>query len=250
MKTTSEIPSGHTFLDFNAPLSDARAKELISGLQPLGGRQIVDLGCGWADLLLRILAAEPTATGVGIDSDAAAIERGRRNATERGLADRISLQDGDVTDWTQPADVLISIGSSHAWGGDWNASARALLSIRDRLRPGGRLLFGDAFWERTPTAAALDGLGAAPGELPLLAGLVDLALTTGYRPLAVSVADIDEWDSFESRFCAGRERWLLEHPDAPNAAEVRAVVDQHRNGWLYGYRGYLGFAYLTLALPA
>jgi hypothetical protein len=67
--------------------------------------------------------------------------------------------------------------------------------------------------------------------------------------LSVSVANSDEWDSFETRFCAGRERWLLEHPDAPDAAEVRAAVDNHRNGWLHGYRGVLGFAYLTLVRP-
>jgi hypothetical protein len=92
-------------------------------------------------------------------------------------------------------------------------------------------------------------LEAGSDEFPSLAGLVDLALHSGFRLLSLSVANADEWDSFESRWCAGRERWLLEHPDAPDAAEVRALVDEHRTGWLHGYRGFLGFAYLTLALP-
>src|SRR3954453_10558165 len=36
------------------------------------------------------------------------------------------------------------------------------------------------------------------------------------------------------------------HPDDPAAANLRAALDQHRDGWLYGYREVLGFAYLTL----
>lgn len=244
--TLAEAPSGHTFLDFNAPLSDERAGRLIAGLAPLRDCRIVDLGCGWAELLLRAVAAEPTAVAVGVDEDADAISRGSANAEARGLGERVTLHCADVTTW-QPAgaDVLIVIGASHAWGG----TAQALGAARAHLRPGGRLLFGDGFWEREPTPAALAGLGAEPGELPALPELVDLAVAAGYRPLAICTAGIDEWDSFESRWCAGRERWLLAHPDAPNAGEVRAVVDEHRAGWLGGYRGQLGFAYLTLAVP-
>jgi hypothetical protein len=39
---------------------------------------------------------------------------------------------------------------------------------------------------------------------------------------------------------------LLQHPDAPDVDKVRAAVDTHRNNWLRGYRGVLGFAYLML----
>jgi hypothetical protein len=60
-------------LEFNAPLSSARVRELIAGLQPLTGASIVDLGCGWAELLLRILEHEPTA-------DAGRARRARRAA--------------------------------------------------------------------------------------------------------------------------------------------------------------------------
>ena len=35
-------------------------------------------------------------------------------------------------------------------------------------------------------------------------------------------------------------------PDHPDAAEIRQDVDEHRSYWLRGYRGLMGFAYLTL----
>ena len=233
-------------LEFNAPMSGAHARELIATLRPLTDLSIVDLGCGWAELLLRALEAERTAVGVGVDRDPAAITRARGNAETRGVVDRVRLERKDATQWSGKADVSIVIGASHAWGG-----TRATLSaVRQLLRPGGRLLLGEGIWEQPPTEPALAALDAEPDDFTTLSELVDLCLECGYRLLALSTATPHEWDHFESRYCAGRERWLLEHPDAPNAAEVRNEIDTHRNGWLRGYRGVLGFAYLTLAAPA
>lgn len=239
--TPAAVPSGHTYLDFNAPLSDGRARDLIATLAPLDGARVVDLGCGWAELLLRLLDTEPGARGTGVDNDPEGIERATANAADRGLADRVHLVEADVTAWSagEPADAVINIGASHAWGD----SAAALTALYPHVRPGGLLLFGDAVWDRPPTPE----LVADFGDLLSVAGLVDTALARGYRLISLSVAGLDEWDSFESRFCAGRERWLLAHPDAPDAAEHRARVDEHRDLWLHGYRGVLGFAYLTLA---
>ncbi|MEV1117251.1 methyltransferase domain-containing protein [Actinosynnema sp. NPDC049800] len=234
--------NGHALLDFNTPLSDAKAYDLITTLQPLSGATVVDYGCGWAELLLRAVEQEPTARGFGVDSDDYAITRGRANVDARGLAPRVRLELADVTTWeAEPADVAISIGASHAWGG----TKQTLEAMRDRLRPGGRLLLGDGFWESAPGLKALEIFGE--DEFGTLAELVDLAMACGYRLLSVTTASLDEWDSFESRWCAARERWLLENPDDPQAAEVRAIVDDHRDGWLKGYRGQFGLAYLTLA---
>ncbi|MGM1059978.1 SAM-dependent methyltransferase [Saccharothrix sp. Mg75] len=241
----TEVPlNGHALLDFNSPLSDAKAYGLIGGLRLAPGQLVVDYGCGWAELLLRAVEHQPGVLGIGVDSDEHAIARGRANVESRGLADRVTLALADVTAFdTDPADVAVSIGSSHAWG-----DAKATLeAVHARLKPGGTLLLGDGFWEREPNATAREIFGdAVPTSLP---GLVDLALTSGYRLLNLTTATLDEWDDFESRWCASREHWLLANPDHPEAAAVREVVDDHREGWLKGYRATLGFAYLTLARP-
>jgi hypothetical protein len=78
--------------------------------------------------------------------------------------------------------------------------------------------------------------------------LVDLVLDHGYRPLALCQASLDEWDEFESRHALGWERWLLANPASPDADEIRARADAHRTRWLRGWRGVLGFAYLTLVV--
>jgi cyclopropane fatty-acyl-phospholipid synthase-like methyltransferase len=145
------IPPLHEDLTFHGPLSSARADQLIRSLGPLAGQHVVDLGCGWAELLLRVLATEPTATGTGVDQDVAAIEHGRANAHARGLADRATLVVGDAGAWTGEADVLIVNGATQVWGGEpTEHTANALRKGRELLRPGGRLLLGEGFWEREP----------------------------------------------------------------------------------------------------
>lgn len=244
MPHARSAPSGHTYLEFNAPLSAERADTLIAGLRPLGDARVLDLGCGWAELLLRLLAAEPTATGIGLDTDTDAIERGAANAQRRGLSERIELVNADATTWSgDAADVVIAIGSSHAWEG----TTGLLEAAASHLRPAGRLLLGEEIWECPPTPAALTALGVEKDEYRELGPLIDLAIENGYRPLSLATATLDEWDAFESGWCAGRGRWLLDHRDAGDADEVRAVVEEHRNRWLHGYRRILGFAYLTLA---
>jgi SAM-dependent methyltransferase len=125
----------------------------------------------------------------------------------------------------------------------------ALRELHDLVRPGGRLLLGTGFWEGTPTTEEAAGIGMKPGELTDLAGLVDLAVGTGFRPLWIQTAKRDEWERFESGFLADWESWQVHHGDQPGADQIRADADTHRNEWLRGYRNVLGFAYLTLARP-
>ena len=235
----------HDRLTFKSPLSGAHAAELIEALAPLDGAEVLDLGCGRGELLRRVVAAAPTARGTGLDTDGSAITHAVTAAAERGPAGRVRYATADAAETDATGDVVLCVGARHAW-----PSAReALAALRERVRPGGRLLFADGFWAHPPSEAELAGLGAEPGELGSLAGLVDLAVGAGYRLLDLSVATEREWDAFESGWCAGVESWLLHNPGHPDAAELRQTLDAHRDGWLHGYRGALGFAYLILTHP-
>ncbi|CAL9346412.1 putative protein YjhP [Nocardiopsis dassonvillei] len=254
---TPAVPPLHRDCDFNGPLSDAHAARLIGTLGPLGGEHIVDVGCGWAELLLRTLEAAPTATGFGIDIGEDSIAHGRANARARGLADRVELVVGDAGEWSggrdtaqgRPgADVVFNVGSTHVWGGDpVEHTTNALEALSALLRPGGRLLFGECFWTREPTDAELAAMYDTPrGQYRTMRGLVDLALSYGFRLGALSQASLEEWDDFENRHARGWEEWLLENPGSPDAEEVRARSDRHRVARVEGWRETMGMAYLTL----
>lgn len=229
-------------MEFNAPLSGWRANAIAEALARDEPTAVLDVDCGWGELLLRLLEKAPTARGVGIDSDPVAIARGRSNAAARGLSDRVVFfEEGASTD-LQPAAVVLSVGSDHAWG----SQEAALDALRELVRPGGRLLFGSGFWERPPSTDEAAAVGLKPDSLPDLTGLVDLALAAGLRPLFMQTASRDEWERFESGYLADWEEWLHRSGKHPDASEIRARADNHRNQWLRGYRNVLGFAYLTL----
>ncbi|WP_020579335.1 SAM-dependent methyltransferase [Actinopolymorpha alba] len=238
-------PGYYEFLDFNAPLSDARAESIAGTIASGQPARIVDLGCGWGELLLRALAMAPTATGWGVDSDAETIKRGRANASNRGLADRVTFTVADLSAMPEPADAVICVGADHAFGDQ----REAMRSLHSTVRPGGRLLLGTGFWEHPPTVAQAASVGMAPDSLHDLAGLVDLAIQAGFRPLSVQTASRDEWEQFESGYLADWESWLISYGHTPGADDIRRMADKHRNEWLRGYREVLGFAYLMLARP-
>jgi SAM-dependent methyltransferase len=243
-------PPRLTRLTFHGPLSEARADGLVRRLTRTGPTTVLDIGCGWAELTLRILGAAPQATGIGIDLNAEDLDRGRRKATAQGLADRVAFVEESAAGTAHgPADVVLCLGSSHALSQAEppHHTAEALRALRRLVNDGGRVLLGEGFWQRTPTPAELAGMwpGASAAEYHDLATLLDLAVAAGFRPEWTETANLDEWEEFESAYQADAEVWLAEHPEHVLAAETRERLDRHRAQWM-SYRGILGFAYLTL----
>lgn len=236
---------------WNTPLSEEHAALLLQRLDIRPGARVLDLGCGWGELLLRAVADGGTAvaaggatdaaatTGIGVDTDDAALARGRTLAMDRSLDKHVTFVNKEAAGWREPADRVLCIGASHALGG----TAASLTALAELVRPGGRLLFGDAYWERPPGTEAAEIFG---GETMPLADLIERTRRLGWRVLHFSTADQREWDDFECTWYAGRQEWLLEHPADPRATEVREELDTRLRQYVSIYRGVLGLGYFVL----
>ncbi|MFG2331603.1 SAM-dependent methyltransferase [Streptomyces sp. NPDC048604] len=248
--TDNDLPPRLGSLTFHGPLSGSRADGFIRRLADASPATVLDIGCGWGELLLRVLEAAPGSTGVGLDINAEDLARGRLLAKERGLSERVEFVEESALGTTRgPVDAILCLGSSQALCDPElpHDPAAALRELRRLVRPGGRVVLGEGFWERTPTDAELAGMwpGATAADHFLLPELVDLAVEAGFRPAWIETASRDEWEAFESGYRHDTEVWLAAHPEHPLAEETRARVDRQRAGWM-GYRGILGIAYLTL----
>ena len=240
-------------LTFLSPLSEQRAGRLVTFLaHGLGDGLVLDVGCGWAELLLRVVAAAPSCRGIGVDTDEAAITHGRGLVDQRGLAGRATLVHGEAKDLSQRADALLCVGASQIWGPPVEDCqpldyAAALAAIRGTVPRGARVVYGESIWSRPPTTAAVSPLAGRFDELVPLPELVEFAVAHSFMPMAVHQASTDEWDTFESGYGACYARWLAEHdPNHPDAESVRASAARQRKAYLSGYRGILGMAYLEL----
>ncbi|WP_432036233.1 SAM-dependent methyltransferase [Streptomyces cucumeris] len=226
-----------------APLADPTVERLLERAVTDRAR-VLDLGCGQATWLRRALALRPGAVAEGVDTDGAALELGRAAAEELGVADRLVLHEVDAAAFRAPHrfDTVLSVGATHAFGG----LPATLAAARDHLAPGGRVLIGDAFWEREPGAATLEALDAVPEDFADLATTVDRVVADGWTPVFGHVSTLQEWDDYEWNWTGALERWALDHPGDPGAEPARAAAAEHRDAWLKGYRGTLGFVTLLL----
>jgi SAM-dependent methyltransferase len=243
-------PSGfgsRTRLAFHGPLSAVRADRLAAELAAPGPETVVDYGCGWGELLLRVLVAAPSARGVGVDIHGPDIVRGRENAGKRGLAGRAAFIEGPAADHASKADAVINCGAYQAFG----SIPVALKALRALVNPGGRVLFGAEIWDQTPTERQLSAMwpGTTLETCMYLPDVVGAAVDAGFRPLRIETATLGEWDEFESGLATGAEEWLLANPDHPEARQVSDRLDAHLSIWLRGHRDVMGFAYLTLGAP-
>jgi arsenite methyltransferase len=138
---------------------------LLGDLVRRGDEQVLDLGCGRGALLLSAARLVPRGRAVGLDLWRAdqtgnSPEATRHNAEREGVADRVELETGDMTELPfadGTFDLVISNLAVHNIPSA--AGRRAAIDEAVRvLRPGGRLAIAD-LWATNHHRARLEELG-------------------------------------------------------------------------------------------
>ena len=148
------------------PVSDARLDTLVAACPLEHGDNALEVGCGKAELLVRLLAQWPDGTAEGFDRNPWFLADGRAAAEAAGgdISRRLSLIETDA-----PAVLLadrsvamtIALGATGVYDGSQAATVAGLAAA---TRPGGLVVFGDGLWIREPSAAGLRAFGMARDE--------------------------------------------------------------------------------------
>src|SRR6185295_10710718 len=109
----------HATLAFANPLPASAIDRALEIVAPRPGTQALDIGCGKAELLIR-LAEQHGVRGIGVERSRLAFDEGIRIAMKRA-ADLVELHHANAADFVKPLapasfDLTICIGATHALG--------------------------------------------------------------------------------------------------------------------------------------
>lgn len=230
----------HADHPIKSPLDDDSVRRLMQRGVLRGDERVLDLGCGTGEWLLRALATSPELHAEGVDISEDALAQARQAASHLGVQDRLVLHRQEATDFTSsyPFDLVLCIGSTHAFGG----LLPTLAAARKHLAPGGRVLIGEGFWERDPSQEAVEMLG----DVTDLATTVDRVVADGWAPVDGHVSTRRELDDYEWACWGSLSSWALDHPADPDSSQALETATTRRSEWLRVYRDTWGFVSLVL----
>ena len=236
---------------FNNPLSAEKADRIIQLLDVSPGDDVLDVGCGYGEFLIRVLEA-CGARGLGIDSDADAIAAARKNADGRVASSLLELRTADIRQVSLADgsfDLAICIGSTHAFGDGEAAYPNTIQNLLRLVRPGGQILIGDAYWKQQPAVEYLQIIGDPVGIYRDHAGNIFFAEEQGLIPLYAVVSNEDEWDHFEWSHRMRIEKEAVLSPDDPVMDKILGRSRNWRNGYLRWGRETMGFGLYLFLKP-
>ncbi len=174
--------------------ADERGRPFVELLARVGAgdpAEVVDLGCGPANLTALLARRWPAAHVVGLDSSEEMVERGRADAPAG-----VELVVGDLRDWTPagPVDVLVSNAALQ-----WVPEHLSLLpDLVARTRRGGWLALQVPGNFDQPSHTLREELAAEPAYMMFTAGVArpeahDAA--TYWRALTALGCEVDAWET-------------------------------------------------------
>jgi cyclopropane fatty-acyl-phospholipid synthase-like methyltransferase len=234
----------HEGLAFMNPLAEEDVDEMIEALELEPGAHVLDLGCGKAEVLLRIVERYPDVRATGLDRSPAILAEARRQAEARVPESRVMLLEQDVREYDpEPGafDLVVSTGGVSFRGG----VGGTLAVLYGFVAPGGKLLFGEGYWREEPSAEYLVALGAAREELRDYQGTIEAAQDLRLELKRAVTSSVEDWDAYEDAWARNGERYADAHEGEEGVAELREWVAAGRERYqALGGRDTLGFALL------
>jgi len=219
------------------PTSEWKLRLLGRRLRLGSGSRVLDIASGRGGPAV-LLAGEFGCAVEGIEIapefHAVAVER----AANAGLADRVTFELANASKATfAPGayDVAMCLGASFVFGG----LTSTLDALEPAVRPGGYAVVGEPYWRKLPLPEDYEDRSE---PFTSLEGTVTIVESCGLPVVTVIVSSEDNWDRYETLHWRACEEWLAEHPNDPDAPEVRRANERWKRSYLRYGREYLGWA--------
>ncbi|HET7032389.1 MAG TPA: class I SAM-dependent methyltransferase, partial [Casimicrobiaceae bacterium] len=140
----------HRDHDYCNPISAAKIEKVLDLLPLDGSSRVLDLGCGRAELALRIIERFAS-TVIAVDHSEFMLDAARERAEWTGALAKLHLDDSDIRNYQADPETFhltVMLGAGGIDGG--MAGICNQLKIWTRL--GGYILIGEGYWQKKPSS--------------------------------------------------------------------------------------------------
>ncbi|HSI96963.1 MAG TPA: class I SAM-dependent methyltransferase [Gaiellaceae bacterium] len=222
--------------DLQNPISREKLLLLGESLRLGAGSRVLDVASGrGGPAVLLAQAFGCTIRGVELRPEFHATSVDRAEAA--AVSDRVTfeLADASEAELGGDYDVALCLGASFVWGG----LAGTLDALEPVVRPGGHVVVGEPFWRRLPLP---DDYEDRMEPFTTLEGTVAILESGDLRAVTVIASSEDDFDRYETLHWRAVEEWLAQHPEDPEAAEIRRMHVRFKRTYLRYGRDHLGWA--------
>jgi SAM-dependent methyltransferase len=222
------------------PTSMSKLQEMIELFTLSDGARVLDIACGKAELLLR-LVDRYRCSAVGVDLSPYFIQEARERATERAPNAKIDFQEIDGANYDgspESFDLVICLGASWIWQGH----VGTLKALARWTKPGGEILVGEPFWSQEPEEAYLKAEEVHRDTFGTHFQNVQTGIDIGLTPLYSMVSNGDDWDRYEALQWRAAEIWATANPHDPDRDALLERCRRSRDTYLRWGRKTLGWA--------
>jgi SAM-dependent methyltransferase len=237
----------HTDHDILNPLSSAKMDELVELIGPLDGGRVLDIACGKAEPLTRIVERYDV-SAAGVDLSPPFVAAARERVAERTPGADVEIVELDGASYDpgdDRFDVALCLGASWIWGG-FEGTLKALAGF---VRPGGLVVSGEPYWKQTPAEEYLKREGLRADTFGTHAKNVQVGLDLGLNLEYALVSSDGDFDRYEALQWRATERFAVSHPADPDVADVLERCRSSRESYLGWGRDTLGWAVYVFATP-
>ncbi|HEY4348054.1 MAG TPA: class I SAM-dependent methyltransferase [Gaiellaceae bacterium] len=216
----------HGQMPFHNPISETAIDGLIDRLPLQPGDEMLDVGCGRGELLIRIAKRHGTG-GFGIDTSEEQIAIATLEAAARVPDAALRFEAGDAGAIDAPPSSFAlgaCVGSTHALGGLQGTLSR----LSELVKPGGLVLVGEGFWTHRPERELLEAIGATEDELTDYPTLLAAGTAHGLAPVYAVTSTGADWERYEWAYLFNAECYAREHPDEDGVELLRERVEWTR----------------------
>ncbi len=237
----------HRDHDYCNPISTAKIEQVLDLLPLDGASRVLDLGCGRAELALRIIERFGS-TVIAVDRSELMLDAARERAEWTGALNKLHLDDSDIRDFRADPETFhltVMLGAGGIDGG----MPGICRQLKAWTRKGGYLLVGEGYWQHKPHSDYVAFLGGSDTQYLDHRGNVQAGIDAGLIPMHAATASPDEWDGYEWKYSRSIERYAGEQPDDPDVPAMLERIRRWRDAYLRWGRDTLGFAVYLFHRP-